>query len=190
VKNKLLEALCDVVRLCERLAIPYAVMGGLAVRVYGITRPTYDVDLTISLARERLVEFYDALDELGYAVPDAYRAGWVDQVADMPLVKVRLYATEESVDVDIFLAESPFQRTILERRRHAQVESFGMWLVSPEDLILLKLIAGRHRDWSDIGDVIFMQGELDEPYMRQWADRLGVREKLEQALIEAKNGPI
>ena len=34
-------------RLFDRLGIPYAIMGGWAVRVYALPRPTYDVDFTV-----------------------------------------------------------------------------------------------------------------------------------------------
>ena len=47
-------SLHDLVGLFERLGIPYAVMGGLAVRIYGIPRPTFDVDFTVALERDRL----------------------------------------------------------------------------------------------------------------------------------------
>ena len=47
----LAETLRDFVSLFDRLGLPYAVMGGLAVRVYGIPRPTYDVDFTVAIAR-------------------------------------------------------------------------------------------------------------------------------------------
>lgn len=33
-------------------------------------------------------------------------------------------------------------------------------------------------------DFVFMQGQLDEGYMRRWAAPLGVSEQLEQALAE------
>ena len=33
-------------------------------------------------------------------------------------------------------------------------------------------------------DFVFMQGQLDEGYMRRWAVPLGVSEQLEQALAE------
>lgn len=55
-------------------------------------------------------------------------------------------------------------------------------MVSPEDLILLKLLAGRDRDIADIGDVMFTQGNLDEPYMRRWAKEIGVLDRLETLL--------
>lgn len=41
-------ALRDIAAELDRMSVPYAVMGGLAVRVYGIPRATYDVDLTVS----------------------------------------------------------------------------------------------------------------------------------------------
>jgi len=69
------------------LWLRYAVMGGMAVRVYGIPRPTHDIDFTVAVPRDRLPELYAAVQALGYMVPEPYLQGWVDQVAGMPLVK-------------------------------------------------------------------------------------------------------
>jgi len=51
-------------------------------------------------------------------------------------------------------------------------------------LILLKLIADRPRDWIDIADVLFVQGSIDETYLEHWANRLGVRDRLQRALAQ------
>ena len=64
------------------------------------------------------------------------------------------------------------------------MEGVSVWLVTPEDLILLKLASHRPRDVADICDVRFAQGQLDEGYMRMWADRMGIRPQLEQVLAE------
>jgi hypothetical protein len=142
-------ALRDFVSLFERLEAPYVLMGGFAVRVYGIPRPTYDVDFTIAITRQRLPELYRAISESGYTVPEPDESGWVDQVAGMPLVKSRLFFEGSTIDIDIFLAESAFQDELLARRKRQQVDDLPVWLVSPEDLILLKLIASRPRDLVD-----------------------------------------
>ncbi len=175
-------ALRDFASLFERLQASYVLMGGFAVRVYGIPRPTYDVDFTIAIARERLPELYRAISESGYTVPEPYESGWVDQIAGMPLVKARLFFEGSTIDIDIFLAESAFQDQLLARRKRQQLDDMPVWLVSPEDLILLKLIASRPRDLVDIDDVLFIQGSLDEDYMRRWAERLHVLAELEDAL--------
>jgi hypothetical protein len=172
----------DFVGVFQGLGIPYAVMGGLAVRIYGIPRPTLDVDFTIALERKKLGGLYEHVKELGYSVADVYAKGWVDLVAEMPVVKARLFLEGRSVDVDIFLAELPYQQQLLSRRRCEDIDGSPVWFVSPEDLVLLKLISYRPRDVADIGDVLFTQGRLDERYMRQWAATLGVSARLEEAL--------
>jgi predicted nucleotidyltransferase len=179
---ELFRALRDFAAVFEEIGTPYVVMGGIAVRFYGIPRATYDIDFTVAIERERLPELYQRVRTLGYAVPEPYDAGWVDYVAGMPLVKATLYLQDRGVDVDIFLAESRFQRQLIERRHREQIDDVSIWLVSPEDLILLKLLAGRPRDHADIGDILFTQGRLNEGYLRQWAKELGVLSELERAL--------
>lgn len=109
---------------------------------------------------------FAAITERGYSVPEQYTRGWVDSVGGMPLVKVRLFLDGRAVDADIFIAETDFQREVIARHVTADVEGRSVKLVSAEDLILFKLIASRPRDLIDIQDVLFTQGELDEPYLR------------------------
>ena len=82
-------ALREVVAELDRMSVPYAIMGGLAVRVYGIPRATYDVDLTVSIPRQRLRELFQRVESLGFTVPEVYESGWVDEIAGMPLVNLK-----------------------------------------------------------------------------------------------------
>ena len=182
--DELSKAIEDVIGVFDSPGLDYAIMGGSAVRVYGIPRATYDVDFTTALHRDSLPELYRRAQELGYTVPDVYLQGWIDQVGGMPLIKIRLLLDGREIDVDIFLAESPYQVSLLDRRRWAKLNGIDAWLVSPEDLVLLKLLANRPRDVADVGDVFFMQGQLDVGYMREWAPKIGVANRLEQALRE------
>ena len=175
-------ALHEIVGLFGKLDVPYAVMGGFAVRVHGIPRPTHDVDFTIALERIRLPVLYEHLRELGYTVADEYNAGWVDAVAGMAIVRARLFLEGRGIDIDIFLAESPYQQQLLVRRRSEEIDGSPVWFVSPEDLVLLKLISYRPRDIADIADVLFTQGQLDGSYLRKWAAALGVSTRLDEAL--------
>jgi predicted nucleotidyltransferase len=181
-REYLVEPLRDLIRLFRESKIPYALMGGMAVSVHGIPRPTHDLDFTIAIERERLPEFYAAVEELGYSVPDVHQSGWVDLVAGMPLVRVRQWVDDKVIDIDLFLAESSFQESLLSRRVELVVEGNLAWVVTPEDLMLLKLIAGRPRDLGDIQDILLAQGQLDEEYLKTWSQRLGVTDRLYDAL--------
>ena len=181
---ELSKALEDFSRLFESLGVDYAVMGGIAVRAHGIPRPTQDVDFTAAIERNRLPELYGAASRLGYTIPEEFASGCVDQVAGMPLVRIRRYSKGKGVDLDVFLAEPPFQQELLGRARTELVDDQSLRVVTPEDLILLKLVSHRHRDPADVGDILFTQGQLDEAYLRRWAKELGVLAELEKVLAE------
>jgi len=89
--NPVINSLLTIIDCLDAKNVPYAVMGGLAVRVHAVPRPTNDVDLTISIQRTKLEEWYEQLEQAGITVPIVYRNGWVDEVANMPLVKLKIY---------------------------------------------------------------------------------------------------
>lgn len=95
--------------------------------------------------------------------------------------RVPHFLGDRVVDADVFLAETEFQRQVLRRRQRHGAEGWDAWFVTPEDLILLKLIANRAKDQIDIADILFIQGCLDEQYLKAWAQELGVTERLETA---------
>jgi len=181
--GKLHEAIRDFIRLFDSRGVKYAILGGLAARVLGVPRPTYDVDFTIGVSRSDLPSLFDAAEELGYTVPAAYRAGWIDSVGGIPFVKFGVAIADRCVDIDVFLAESTYLQTVLTRRQREVVEDDEeAWIVTAEDLIILKVLSGRPRDAIDVQDVLFIQGDLDRDYMRHWAEKLGVLTNLAEAL--------
>lgn len=180
--SDIVQTLKELAGIMEQLGLTYAVIGGVAVRAYAIPRPTYDIDFNLAIPRERLPELFSAVEKHGYTVPENYHTGWVDTVAKMPLVKVRCYLQGRGVDVDIFLAENAFQQEILKRRQLVETPDGSVWLASPEDIVLLKLLASRGRDTMDVSDILFTQGELDREYMQLWAEWLGVSDRLDEAL--------
>jgi hypothetical protein len=87
----LVQALKALTALFEKLGLTYAVMGGFAVRVYAIPRPTYDLDFTIAIERKLLPQLFEAVKAMGCTVPDEYERGWTDEVGGMPVVKFCQY---------------------------------------------------------------------------------------------------
>jgi hypothetical protein len=158
-------------------------LGGIAVRVHAIPRPTFDVDIGLTVNEAQLSLFFASADELGYEISQPFRSGWRDEVGGMPLVKMKSFLADgKSVDVDIFITETQFQNSLMARRQQFEFEGRSLNFVSPEDLVLLKLLAYRPRDQGDISDILFIQGELDQSYLRNWAEQLQVSDRLEAAL--------
>ena len=66
-KGAVFEALHKIVRRLEDLAVPYAVVGGMALFHHGLRRFTEDVDILVS--RDDLKRIHDNLEGLGYLPP-------------------------------------------------------------------------------------------------------------------------
>lgn len=182
--NPVIRALWEVVDQLDAHRVDYALMGGLAVRAHAIPRPTNDVDLTITCPREQFAKLLTRFESECIQVPEIYKSGWLDRVAEMPLVKLKTMLDQDHwVDLDIFLCETDFQRSLMDRRVKTEFDdSRSLWIVTPEDLVLLKLIANRPRDLIDVADVLFVQGQLDETYLRHWASVLTIQDRLIKAL--------
>ncbi len=185
MSHPLIPILHEIVRVLDELDIPYQLMGGLAVRVWSFPRATFDIDLTLSSSPERLPALIGSLERGGFMVPEPFRSGFLDQLHGMNKVKVQLYqADRPPIDIDLFLVTTEYQRSAFSRRRQVELEDRKLWCMSPEDLILHKLIAGRDRDKADVSDLLMAARPLDLDYLRRWARALGVIELLESKIRE------
>lgn len=182
--NPLLEATRDFIAVLEALDAHYAIMGNLALCAHAIPQPTYDADFSVALTRDELPRMFAAAEAAGFETPQTYAGGWINTVGGLSVIKLQRRVAGNVIDLDLFLAESPFAREALERRQFLAAEGLEAYFVSPEDLILFKLLAFRLKDRVDIGDILFVQGTLDEIYLREWAERLHISAELETALSE------
>jgi hypothetical protein len=153
-----------------------------------VPRATFDVDVLTTDDVAKLDRFFAACEAKGFEVPVEYRRGWGDRLADLSLLKVRLFAGGRAVTVDVFVAATPFQKAALDRRCEVTVPSrpAPLPVVTAADLLLFKLLARRPKDRLDVQNVLAVQGVPDEPYLREQARRLGIVAELDAAIEEAR----
>jgi hypothetical protein len=167
----------------ERL--PFFVLGGIAFQVHGIPRATFDVDVAVAGDALRVLRFLRRVSADGAIVEEPFLRGWTDRVGGSRKVAFLIPFPSRAVPVDVFLVESPFERSAFARRRRAALHGRTFSVVAPEDLILFKLLAGRRKDDADVVDLLLLAGRLDFPYLRRWAARLGVTKRLRGLAREA-----
>ena len=69
------------------------------------------------------------------------------------------------------LAGLPFERELIERGTRMSLGDIEVRVCHPEDLIILKAVAGRARDWGDIEGVLAAHSGLDLARIRHWLDQ-------------------
>lgn len=184
------EVLLHVARAFDELQIPYVVVGSVASSLLGFSRATADVDIVADLRAEQVLPLFDALKEDFYVDEQAMRRA-VGQRRSFNAIH---FDSLFKVDTYILPADE-FSRQQLERRRREQLlpdSPEAIYIATAEDTILAKLRWHRRggavsgRQLTDVAGVIKVQGErLDFDYLREWADRLGVLDLLEELLGEA-----
>ncbi len=168
-ENSLLQVLEIVTSAARRRKIKIVVMGGMAISVYAPPRATFDIDAIGDVREESLDGFLMELKEQGFAFDEGSP---VKTIAGMPFVT--LYYGRSKIPLDLFLARNEFQGSIIRRARSLRVGDVKLDVISPEDLILVKLLSGRPRDIEDIRQILTENfKDLEFNYLRRWAAKLG-----------------
>lgn len=140
------------------------VIGGQAVLVYGEPRLTKDVDITLGATLERLDEVVGAVRTLGLEIlvdPDEFTPRTMVVPCRDPTTGTR---------IDLVLSDSAYEREALRRVRTIDLAGARVRFVSPEDLIVHKVIAGRPRDLEDVRSILVKNPALDLAWVRRWLD--------------------
>jgi predicted nucleotidyltransferase len=183
----LLEAAAEIAAFLEERSIDYVILGGLAVQHWGEPRATHDIDVTIMVPQERLEQFaQEILQRFRPRLPDAL---------DFALRhRVLLVESASGVPIDIALGIPGYEEEVMRRAVRVNLPT-GVLLrvISVEDLIIHKCVAGRVRDQEDIERILIRQRlQLDLEYIRRWLEDFAplvsthdVRAVFEEALHKA-----
>ncbi|MEK9174507.1 MAG: nucleotidyl transferase AbiEii/AbiGii toxin family protein [Patescibacteria group bacterium] len=177
--------LVRVAPILDELKIGYFITGGFAISVWGRPRATFDVDIVVHLVEPKVAPLAKALrkiSEFGYIDEDAAREA-IDRLGEFNFID-----PETGVKVDFWIMKkTPAGRSEFERRIIKKIDGQEVSFISPEDLVLNKLLwyqkslSSRHLE--DAESVLKISGgKLDKKYLKLWAKKLGVADVLTKLL--------
>lgn len=178
---KIIDLLKETAEILDRLNIEYIVTGGFAVSVWGRPRSTLDIDIVVKLVRPKVNIFKKALEEISNSayVDEEMMKGAIDQEGEFNFIE-----PESGMKVDFWVVEKD-KRNLLElkRKRVKNIDNQEVSFISPEDLILSKLVWRKdflsEKHLEDARSVINVSGDqLDKEYLESWAKQLNVLEEL------------
>jgi predicted nucleotidyltransferase len=169
----------DVQNALERRGWGFCFIGGVAVQCWGQPRLTKDLDLSLLTGFGPEEQFLDEmLQDFEPRIPDFKEFSLRRRVA--------LMKTRDGLGIDVALAGLPFEERVVMRARMLEpVPGVRLRVCGPEDLIILKVFAGRPIDLQDVRGVLVRQAknvdlklverelqELDEVALEDLVDRL------------------
>ena len=153
--------------------IRWYVFGAQAVMVWGRPRFSADVDITAVIDESTRDEFLDAMRLSGFQL-------LFDDDEFIARTRVLPFVYQNGVPLDVVIAGPGFEEEFLDRAVAVDVDGTSIPIISPEDLVITKVLAGRPKDIDDVRGVLREQGRsLDIGRIR------GVLDLLEQALSQS-----
>jgi len=141
----------------------FALIGGLAYSVIFEPRATYDLDFIIE------VEDFDKF------LKDLRGNSDFIFVHDKPMVfenaKIERVVHKDNIVVDFLIADDDYKRNVLKRKKELIVNQKKVFIVTVEDLIILKLLSSRNIDVVDVRNLLKLK-DLDNDYIDYWIDKL------------------
>lgn len=149
------EVLAALQRALDGAGLRWFLFGAQAAILYGVARLSADVDITVELGSRPNRELVDVLAAGGFDLAVADADGFVEATRVMPLVH-----RASGVPVDVVLAGPGLEEQFLARAERRRVGSATVPVASPEDLIAMKILAGRARDLEDVAAIVAAQGAV------------------------------
>lgn len=144
-------------RAAEGRGLRWYLFGAHAVLFYGPPRFTADVDITVEPLPGGSTALVDALAPFGFTLRFPLSSDARDDARLLPMVHAQTH-----LPLDLVIAGPGLDEEFLDRARRIDVAGVATWVVSPEDLLAMKVLAGRRKDLSDARGILIQQrGLLD-----------------------------
>jgi hypothetical protein len=153
-------------RALRDAGIPHAFGGAIALAYYATPRGTHDVDINLFVPASELDRVLAALAPLGVPPPgeSARRQHQHDG---------QLRLRWDRTPLDLFFSYDALHDSCRDRRREVPFARGPITVLAAEDLAIFKVLFAREKDWRDLRELLFAQGErFDRRYAVEWLARI------------------
>lgn len=145
------------------LKIPYMVIGGQAVLVYGEPRLTKDIDITVGVGIDRLGSVRNLVKRLGFRVLVNDVEKFVRKTMTFPVADKK-----SGIRLDIIFSFSDYERQAIANAKKIRIAGSTVRFASLEDVVIHKIIAGRPRDLEDVKSILLKNRRYNSKYILGW----------------------
>jgi len=143
--------------------IPYIVIGGQALLVYGEPRLTRDIDITLGIGIEGLDRIKGVVEKLKFKYLISDVEDFVQETMVLPVLDEK-----SGIRVDFIFSFSPYERQAINRANDIKLGKTAVKFAALEDVVIHKIIARRARDIEDVKSVLLKNPDYDSEYIRHW----------------------
>lgn len=156
-------------RHLDRQKIPYMIIGGQAVLLYGRPRLTRDIDITLGVDTDKFESIEGVCKKLKLRI-------LVENPKDFAR-DTKVLPTEEpdsKVRIDFIFSFTPYEAQAIKNARQVLIDDYPVKFASCEDIIIHKMVAGRAIDEEDVKSILAKnKNAIDFEYVNKWLSEFG-----------------
>jgi hypothetical protein len=156
------ELLRDLAAVLEGLGVRWYLFGAQAALLHGAARLTADVDVTVDLRAGDPMALCAALVAAGFEPRATDTAAFVARTRVLPVVH-----RASGLPLDVVIAGPGLEELFLTRARVRSVDGVDVPVASPEDMVAMKVLAGRPKDLDDASAIVNGNPDLDVRVARE-----------------------
>ena len=157
------EILSRIGKVFQSHGLPYMIIGGQAVLLYGEPRLTRDIDITLGINIDRLDDLIRVVQDLALKPIPSDIPTFVRETMVLPAIE-----EATGIRVDFIFSFSPYETQAIQRANKISILNQEVCFASPEDLIIHKIFSGRPRDLEDVRTILLKNPELNFQYIEDW----------------------
>ncbi|MBT9138029.1 MAG: hypothetical protein DDT31_00573 [Syntrophomonadaceae bacterium] len=172
-----------IARHLDKSEIPYMIIGGQAVLLYGTPRLTRDIDITLGIDTDKFLLIEEVCRKSGLKILPEEPENFTRETKVLPAEETKL-----KIRVDFIFSFTPYERGAMKRARKVLMNSYLVKFASPEDVIIHKMFAGRAIDEEDIKNILIKnRGKVNLKYIRRWLSKFGKTSE-QKGILKGFNG--
>lgn len=143
--------------------IPYMVIGGQAVLLYGEPRLTRDIDITLGIGIDELKKIKSVAATLKLKSLVADVEDFVQKTMVFPVIDEK-----SGIRVDYIFSFSSYEKQAINRAKEIKFGKTEVRFAALEDVVIHKIVAERARDIEDIKSILLKNPDYDVYYIDKW----------------------
>ena len=153
----------NVASALNRHCIPYMVIGGQAVLIYGEPRLTKDIDIALGIGIDGIGKVTGLVNQLGLKVLIKDIDDFVKKTMILPVLDEKT-----GIRVDLIFSFSAYEKQAIERAKDIKLGKALIRFASLEDVVIHKIVAKRARDIEDVKSILLKNPVYDSHYIQNW----------------------
>jgi len=148
----------------DKSEIPYMIIGGQAVLLYGTPRLTRDIDITLGVDTDKFSTIEEICSQLSLEILSEKPADFARETKVLPAEEPK-----SKIRVDFIFSFTEYEAQAIKRANQVTMDEYPVKFASPEDVIIHKMVAARAIDIEDVKSMLAKNRRtINVKYIERW----------------------